>query len=590
MKKYALTTMALILAVLFITGCNKIPKEETTVPPPPSPPIEGLEGIDLEDYLKREPQKVSKDPKLLEALWVEYIHPGVLNIVNGGIKYKGVSEIDPLNIARYLNYQMQREGVLEEAEFYKDAYLSYGVPLRKLEEYSERYFNVRINFKDYPNKSEMYVDEASGICYFYPNGTYDDLAMVAYNDINSWPNFMLDNVAIYEDGIYIATCYLQTYQGIEGELYEYKLVFKQREDESFYFVMADGKYPKTNKISVTGRYSPLGETLMEELPNTQYILEDLGQIVVLDQQGPTYREYHTRDLATGKTLNVFRVENSIQKPIRFAQMVGEKLVVIADRKIYINDCRSKEESVIELPNKLMDSIKPVNEYEEYSSITVSDTLDKLALVDQEGIKIFDLKTDKLTLIPDTAPKHDEEKIVENEGYGLLQFVDGGSKLWATKLGYEWRIGYMLYSLEEETSHFYPYGGGYDARDLYFGDSTLLIGHTKEGEPLENKAVLIDFVSGEALIQEMTAGEILRGDIRTNGKHTVLLTDKPIGQGMVSYKLYSLDILDNKQVDLKEYDLQISAPSVSGIVSYITESGQIYLKTSYLDEHIGIIVR
>lgn len=590
MKKSLPAAIALVLAFFFISGCNKTPPGEPTIPPPPSPPIEGLEGIDLEDYLGKEPLKVSKDPKLLEVLWFEYIHPGVLNIVNGGIKYKGVSEIDPLNIARYLNYQMQREGVLEEAEFYKDPYLSYGVPLRKLEEYSERYFNVRINFKDYPNKSELYVDEASGICYFYPNGTYADLAKVAYNDINSWPNFMLDHVAIYEDGVYIATCLLQTYQGIDGELYEYKLVFKQREDDSFYFVMADGKYPKTNKISVTGRYSPMGETLMGQLPNVVYILEDLGQAVVLDQLQPTYREYHTLDLATGKTVSIFRVDHSIQKPIRFAQMIGEKLVVISDKTIYISDCRSQEETVIKLPDKLVESIRAVNEYEDYSSITISAALDKLALADQEGIKLFDLKTNKMTLIPDTAPKQDEDDMMANEGYGELRFVADGSKLWATKFGYEWRVGYMLYSIAEETAKLYPYGGGYGARDLYYGDQVLLIDHTHKGEALENKAVLVDFASGEALVQEISPHEALSGELRTNGKQAVSLAYKPIGQGMVRIKLYSLYILDNKKIDFKEHDLQVTAPSVSGMVSYLTENGQIYLKISYLDEHFGIIVR
>lgn len=590
MKNYALAAVALMMAVLLLGGCNRVPQGEPTVPPPPSPPIEGLEGIDLEDYLTREPMKVSKDAKLLESLWVEYIHPGVLNIVNGGIKYKGVSEIDPLNIARYLNYQMQREGVLEESILSKDAYLSYGVPLRKLEDYSERYFNVRINFKDYPNKSEMYVDESTGICYFYPNGSYEDLAKVAYNDIGSWPNYMLDNVAIYDDGIYIATCYLQTYQGIEGELYEYKLVFKQREDESFYFVMADGHYPKTNKISVTGRYSPLGDTVLEKLPDLVYSMEDKGEIVVLDQVSPISREYRTIDLATGKVVHTFRVENSIQKPIRFAKMIGEKLVVISDRTIYVSDCRTREESTIEIPDKLMDSIKRVNEYEEYSSITLSEDLEKLALVDAEGIKIFNLKTDKLHLIPDTAPKLDEDSMLDNEGYGELRFVAGGDKLWATKLGYEWRVGYLLYGIEEESSVFFPYVGGYAARDLYLGEHALLIGHGKEGEILENQLIMVDFASGEATMQEISQSEVLGGDIRSNSQHIISMTSQLIGQGMVKIKLYTLYILDNKQVDFKQHDLLITAPSVAGIVSYLTEDGQIYLKVSYLDEHIGIIVR
>lgn len=588
--------LCLILAALLLAACAQTqapfssgsgevgePSQSEPQAPDQQPSGFAPETRDLRAVIGLPAEEHIDDPEFLSEIWNGYVFDTFINIANGFAEFSQVEEIPRIELIRYLNIKMQRQG--EEGVWTPGAQkgdtMGYSVPLERLEEYCARYFGRSVDFTGGRDQGgDYFYDEGEGLVYFYPASTADSFDVPPYDSIEEWPNWRLNYVDRVEGGLYIANVSRTHVASLDemNELYTSHFILKKREDGSFYFVGLVGVWPDTHRVELEGSYREL--TLPEEFENGIFLCEgDQPDTAVFWRNATdSSLELMLGNLLTGEVLSRRMIEYPGEYSIAFLEKRGGRIIAATGRQMGVfgldlSEIRPMADYPADLRNALGGSAR-------LRSFDFLADLSLMSFSDGEGIKIYNLKTGELTLVPGTEPYEPEGRDVEWTGYGDAMFVLGGKKLFATQLGYEWCNGYLLYDLESGETIAYPYGGGYSIGRLVTDTGALLMNHSDRSDNDRKATWRIDFKTGLAEeIPETFEGEMgfyHSGDSRYSAR----MNTRIAGDRMERATILRVDVETGEEVPL---DLVVTAPNGSTRMLGTTEGGSVYVSVSYLGE-------
>ena len=121
----------------------------------------------------------------------------------------------------------------------------------------------------------------------------------------------------------------------------------------------------------------------------------------------------------------------------------------------------------------------------------------LTRCDDEGIKLFNLETGEMRLLPDTGRVVLRPEHPDGAQYKYARFVLNGSKLLCWHIGWEWTEGYMIYDLETGQQSYHPHGSE-ESMYVGIGDAGVyLTGYRRYDDKSPHGYVYIDFKTGES---------------------------------------------------------------------------------------------
>lgn len=584
MKRFLIFVFALLLAV---TACVRSgpelskPSDGSGTPSQEAP--EGGDGaLRPEELLSVPAAERITEPGFLNEIWNGYVFDTFINIANGFQEFSRLEEIPQLELMRYLNIKMQRAG--EDAGAWtpgvqRGDMMCYSLPREKLSEYCERYFGRAVDFT--VSRGEQYsYDAEQDRVYFYPASTADSFEVLDYSSIAEWPYWRLNFVDRLDGEIYIANVSQTHVSSIDemNELYTSNFILQRREDGSFYFLALVGVWPETHRVTLEGDYRELPYIKAVERgsflcggtePDTAVFQQPLDGISL---------ELTLVRLSTGEVLAQRTIEYPGETSIGFLDKRGDRIVAATGKRLGVygldlSEIRPFSEFPEELQNALGDDGQP-------RSLDFLPDLSRMSFVDDEGVKVYDFDTGKVTLVPGTEPYQPEGKIVAWTGYGSTMLVMGGEKVFAVKFGYEWTEGYLLYDLKTEESTYYPYGGGYGAGRIVTDTGALLVNHFERGNAETTESFHIDFGTGVVERQE----ESWEGEtpfFRTGaGRYAVREQSGIVGDQMVKTTFLRIDLETGEETPLA---LTVTAPVGSVRVLGAADDGTAYVTVGYLGE-------
>lgn len=528
------------------------------------------------------------DADFLTAVWEDYLHFTYMNLSNGYVGFDAVEDIPVQELASYLYIQMQRAGddagssLSQKYRQNPDGSYAFGISRPKLEEYCERYFGRSIDFASAKNPRDptAFVYRAdTDTCHFYPGTTLEHFEQnhVDYNQGDDWPYFSLNFIDRFAGGVYMADCSYDAVNALAQEKLTKKFVMKQREDGSFYFVSCHLVWPQTHYIQAEGSFTelPLYDSVPYEVPMLAEGASP-GTALVLLVYTPLEARYALLDLTNGETLR------SVTVPAGgIAGVFGTHFVSAAADGLRVWNLDLIEEAPVRAWTRNFCEAAGLTGGQKLSEriggVDFSEDLQRMSFSDDEGVRLYDFAKDSVTTVPGTAPYRDPQNEVASEGYTTTWLVDGGKKLFACRVGWEWTVGYLLYDTGTGKTFEYPYGGGYGIGRTLTDSAAYLTGH--DGA---QGSIMIDFATGKVLASDIAPepGVWREGGGRFDAFFEPVEGRNTPGDGLLTQRLA---VRDGETGQIARTDFILTAPAGSERIFGVTRTGKVYVYAEYLGE-------
>lgn len=455
-----LILIMLIIFTFIITGCNdyqpKISESESRTP------IQKVEASEPQKMENKGPVllEVSTNPEILTTFWDEYLLDASMTIANGQSQWESFDEIRDRMYCQFLYLKMQENK--DTADIVLDGELR--IKREKFEEYSNRYFNAIPDFNHRIGFNASYHIEDDTVRF---NADGISVITTKYNDHSSYPRSSLESISFYDDNSIIASLLNPT--EIKGEEYYVQkyIKMKQHEDGAYYFVSLLREEPETDFLRIDGEYKTLPKWEFNDLGSFQgFINNTQGVFISMSYKGTIFTLV---DFSTSEILktDVASLPNHLPNtgyPKGNITSTEDYFIVRYDDIVqYINRDFTGEIQTYSLP------IEHLFEVEGFEIQSTSADISQLTYItsDEKGFYLYDIASDKSTLIPTTARYKSNNGIAEWIGVRYPEFTDDDKKIISKHIEWEWLAGYSVYDIETGKNVFFDASELGDQESSYY---------------------------------------------------------------------------------------------------------------------------
>lgn len=524
--------------------------------------------------------KTTSDSETLSYFWENYIDDTSFTIVNA-TGFEDASKIKSGNLCSYLYLKIQRDGAdkgIINADDYKNHEIM--VPAELMKAYAKKYFN------DIDLVKICTENPKSGGRYFPGSDTFsfdnvyspERLPEVAYNQIEEFPNYMLESVSFYSDDTVVIRRRDESVFAIkpQEEFVYFDIKLKKRGENDYYFLSAVQSYTKTDYIKIDGEYKAV------DIPvdlSSEYIFKCENDSLYYSKNDGLKAEIFkfTFDSGSNEKIAEFAIDSG-DTFFKFLKANGDFFAFTDNKAVYLLNLRDSTVIKEEI----------INSSETYIEDISLDFARVIVRTENEPLYILDIKTGGKTVLEATTTTNSEKNIMAHTRYANGKFVLNDKKIIVGMYGYESGGGYSLISMDSGKSKFFDVLGGYETinvvTDKYLiamnvmGDKTICdIKIDFETESLTNfNERPVDYVDNSYTLINPSRGQYSVGIKR------IEKLDENIG-------LYTLDVVNYLTDEKISKEITIRAPRDLIRVIAITPDTKILASINYMGEKYGLLI-
>ncbi|MEG1971827.1 MAG: hypothetical protein RR315_01615, partial [Oscillospiraceae bacterium] len=418
--------------------------------------------------------KTASDSEILTYFWENYIDDTSFTIVNGG-GFASVDEISPGNMCSYLYLKIQRDGKaidIKNAKDYKNNEIQ--VPAELMKAYAKKYFGdidlVKL-CEENPQKGGRYLPESDAFTFDNVHSP-DSLPKVSYNQIEEFPNSMLESVSFYSDDTVIVKrkgTHISALKPKEEFVY-FDIKLKKRGENDYYFVSAVESYTKTDYIKIDGEYKTLN---IPKNLSSECVFKCENDFLYYSQNNGIKAEIFklTYNNSSVEKIAEFPI-NSNDTYFKFLRQNQEKAAFTDNKSVFL----------LNFADKTVESKKIPQNGGEYVEDISSDFEKLIMRSDLNPIYILDLKTGEKTVLEATRVENKGENPMQQQRYADAKFVLNDKKVLAALYGYEAGNGYSLIDLQSGKNKFFDNTLGFETISIVT-DEFLLAQNVMSGNKI-----------------------------------------------------------------------------------------------------------
>lgn len=335
-----------------------------------------------------------------------------------------------------------------------------------------------------------------------------------------------------------------------------------------------------------------GNIIMEYLPPS-YSEEDKPSLMLVDLNTLEVRKSVEMESS---------IPDSYHTPVSHTKMAGDKVIVCFREYVSVMDKSLEPIDKIQLPESIISISKREETYDDdyrrityYGGYDISSDLKKIVYVDETGIKQYDLKTGKETLLVRNI--HNED-ILKGFEFWTPRFIADDKKVIVNKLGYEYSLGYAICSIDDQSLQMLNLFTQDSMNDIYYDTGLLEPGvstyYDDEDDDSEWKRFYYDFRTGKITEIPQDKVEYIRYIFRDNAyvgenyaAFATYVWDDDNDENETKNDMYYINRFNLKTLETENEILAIKGggPYIFGVLA----DGRVLFRYTYKDSESGVCI-
>lgn len=294
-------------------------------------------------------------------------------------------------------------------------------------------------------------------------------------------------------------------------------------------------------------------------------------------------------------------QNLPEWPVSHVKMAGDKILVCFEKHILVLNNELRRVERIPLPEAIVQKAGRGQTFDENENVItyfggydISNDMMKIVYTDEEGIKLYDIKSDKEVLLTKNVNIEDRLK---RYIYGSPRFIANDTRIIANKKGYEYSLGYVIYDIADGSLKTVDLLTESGPNNVYYDTGLLEPGvavYNAETDKYERKRIYLDFESGDVteLQAEKEAYEhyLFQDNAYVGENYAAFVTyvwDDDNDESETKNDTYYINRLNLKTMET-ENDIMVikgGGPQILGVLA----DGRVLFRYTYKDSESGVCI-